>query len=243
MRLSWFVCSSLMLLAPAAAPAAESTARDMVLWYRQPGVQWLDAHAHRQRDHGSDGLRRRPAGADRAERVQLLVRPAPRLRRSQRGQVLRPDSRSGLRRPFQEAEKLADAHFYGRPSGQQAYQPLGDLLLSFDDAQAVEDYRRELDMETGVAQVRYRVGDAVFTREVFLSYPDRVMVVRITADKPGRDLGAGAIQEPLSGPCDSPARRPGHGRMLERPDEAGELADCDRRRQGDAVPDGAAGLR
>jgi len=62
---------------------------------------------------------------------------------------------------FQEAEKLADAHFYGIPSAQQAYQPLGDLLLSFAGAQNVEDYRRELDMETGVAKVCYRMGDAL----------------------------------------------------------------------------------
>ena len=33
-----------------------------------------------------------------------------------------------------EAEKLADAHFYGRPTAQQAYQPLGDLLLAFEGA-------------------------------------------------------------------------------------------------------------
>jgi hypothetical protein len=40
--------------------------------------------------------------------------------------------------------------------------------------------------ETGVAKISYRTGDAVLTREVFVSYPDRVMVVRVTADNPGR---------------------------------------------------------
>ena len=37
-----------------------------------------------------------------------------------------------------------------------------------------------------MAKVHYRAGDVTFTREVFVSYPDRVLVVRITADKPGR---------------------------------------------------------
>jgi alpha-L-fucosidase 2 len=87
---------------------------------------------------------------------------------------------------FQEAEKMADAHFYGKPAAQQAYQPLGDLLLSFDHAGQVADYRRELDLETGVARISYRADDVGFTREVFVSHPDRVMVVRITGDQPGR---------------------------------------------------------
>ncbi len=86
---------------------------------------------------------------------------------------------------FQEAERLANAHFYGIPKSQEAYQPVGDLVLSFPDAN-VTDYRRELDMETGVAQVSYRQGDAVMTRQAFVSWPDRVLVVRLSADKPGR---------------------------------------------------------
>ena len=86
---------------------------------------------------------------------------------------------------FQEAERMANDHFWGIPKSQEAYQPIGDLLLSFSDAD-VTDYRRELDMETGVAKVSYRQGDAVITRQAFVSWPDRVLVVRISADKPGR---------------------------------------------------------
>ena len=81
---------------------------------------------------------------------------------------------------------MADQHFFGIPAAQQAYQPLGDLWLSFDGVDKVDDYRRELDMETGVAKVSYRSGDAILTRETFISYPDRVLVVRIASDKPGR---------------------------------------------------------
>src|SRR5206468_3673722 len=53
---------------------------------------------------------------------------------------------------FQEAEKMADEHFYGVPTAQQAFQPLGDLLLTFEGSEAA-DYRRELDMEAGVAKI------------------------------------------------------------------------------------------
>jgi len=86
---------------------------------------------------------------------------------------------------FQEAERMADAHFYGVPAAQQAYQPLGDLLLNFAHGPEIADYRRELDLARGVASVRYRAGGTTFRREAFVSYPDRVLVVRITADQPG----------------------------------------------------------
>jgi alpha-L-fucosidase 2 len=73
---------------------------------------------------------------------------------------------------------------------------LGDLLFSFDGIDPVQDYRRELDLETGVATTRFRSGDVAFTREVFVSYPDRVMVVRIAADKPGRVSVQARLQSP-----------------------------------------------
>src|SRR5208283_3457738 len=86
---------------------------------------------------------------------------------------------------FQEAEQMANSHFWGIPASQQCFEPLGDLLLTFDGPDSTADYRRELDMETGVAKITCRAGDALLTREVFVSYPDRVMVIRITSDKPG----------------------------------------------------------
>ncbi len=80
---------------------------------------------------------------------------------------------------------MVDEHFFGTPAAQQAYQPLGDLLLSFEGTGTATEYLRELDLETGIAKVTYRAGDALVTREVFVSYPDRVMVVQISSDKPG----------------------------------------------------------
>jgi alpha-L-fucosidase 2 len=72
------------------------------------------------------------------------------------------------------------------PAAQQAYQPLGDLLFSCDGLEQPSDYRRELNLDTGIARIMFRVGDVNFTREVFVSYPDRILVVHLTADKPGR---------------------------------------------------------
>jgi alpha-L-fucosidase 2 len=49
-----------------------------------------------------------------------------------------------------------------------------------------ENYYRELDLNDAVARVRYTQNGVQYTREIFTSYPDHVMVARFTADKPGQ---------------------------------------------------------
>uniref|UniRef100_A0A2P2KFW5 Uncharacterized protein n=1 Tax=Rhizophora mucronata TaxID=61149 RepID=A0A2P2KFW5_RHIMU len=74
----------------------------------------------------------------------------------------------------------------GKPKN--AYQPLGNIKLEFDDshlAYAEETYYRELDLDTATASVKYSVGDVECTREHFASHPDQVIVTRISASKSG----------------------------------------------------------
>jgi alpha-L-fucosidase 2 len=70
----------------------------------------------------------------------------------------------------------------------ESYQPLGDLRLAFSGTGQTlpADYERTLDLDRAVATVRYSEGGATFTREVFSSYPDQVIVVRLTCNQPGR---------------------------------------------------------
>ncbi len=84
-----------------------------------------------------------------------------------------------------EAQKLSQG-LMSRPLSVQHYEPLGELRIRFDGPDHSDSYRRELDMDSAIARVNYQMGDVHFTREVFISYPDQVMVVRLTADKPGR---------------------------------------------------------
>jgi alpha-L-fucosidase 2 len=89
--------------------------------------------------------------------------------------------------------KYAEANSVARPAGRftgpaaarDTYQTLGDLLLEMHHQGAPEDYRRELNLDTGIARVEYRVGGARFTREVFASHPDQAIVVRLECDQPG----------------------------------------------------------
>lgn len=74
-----------------------------------------------------------------------------------------------------------------------AYQSLGYLSVR-TGTESASDYRRWLNLETGVASVEYTSEGTRYRRETFASYPDKVLVVRFSADKPGVfNLGVSGI--------------------------------------------------
>jgi len=81
-----------------------------------------------------------------------------------------------------EAEKLIDTTMLG--PWMESYQPLGDLTLCFDNKGIVANYRRSLDFVKGLVTVSYSVGSTKFERQMFVSHPNQVMVVRLKANKP-----------------------------------------------------------
>jgi alpha-L-fucosidase 2 len=163
----------------------EKISQNMVLWYNRPATAWLQALPL-----GNGMIGAMVFGGVPEERIALNESTfwSGRPHNYDNPEALHyfPQIRDLVfAGKFQEAEKMANDHFWGIPKAQEAYQPIGDLLLSFADANFT-NYRRELDMETGVAKVSYRQGEAVITRQAFVSWPDRVLVVRISADRPGR---------------------------------------------------------
>ncbi|WP_199619585.1 glycoside hydrolase family 95 protein [Paenibacillus alkalitolerans] len=102
---------------------------------------------------------------------------------------------------IREAEELASRALIGVPDGQRHYEPLGDLYLDFGAAGEIGEYRRELDLEEGVARVRYSVDHVAYDREYFASFPDQVLAIRLTASEPGNlsfsmPFGRGSVLEP-----------------------------------------------
>jgi alpha-L-fucosidase 2 len=85
-----------------------------------------------------------------------------------------------------EAEALAEQHFMSVPLNQLPYQPFVDLKLQFAGHEQVEDYERVLDLDRAIASVRYKLDGVTYRREVFCSFPDQVLVVRLAADQPGK---------------------------------------------------------
>lgn len=68
-------------------------------------------------------------------------------------------------------------------NGYGYYLSYGNMYLDFKnvDADAISGYRRELDIRTAVSSVEYDNGDTHYTRENFVSYPDNVLVTKLTA--------------------------------------------------------------
>ena len=98
------------------------------------------------------------------------------------------------------AHKAFGRHLMGYPVEQQKYQALGSVWLRFPGSGEVTGYRHQLDLDTAIATTRYEQGGVAFTREVFASPVDQVIVVRLVADQPGRSPSG-----PSSG---APATRP-----------------------------------
>jgi alpha-L-fucosidase 2 len=85
-----------------------------------------------------------------------------------------------------EAYAVAEKHSMGRPFRLESYQSLGDLRLTFEHEGAPTDYRLELDIDTAIARLTYRHDGVRYTREVFASHPAQAIVMRLSADTPGR---------------------------------------------------------
>src|SRR5208337_1965898 len=154
MKTPYFVGLFLVLFQASAALPADtpenSSAKpkgDMTLWYRQPAEKWLEAMPM-----GNGLMGAMVFGGTQKERIALNESSfwSGRPHDYDDPQAIHyfPQIRDLVfAGKFQEAEKMADEHFFGLPKAQQAYQPLGDLLLSFEGIEKTDAYRRELDME------------------------------------------------------------------------------------------------
>jgi alpha-L-fucosidase 2 len=83
------------------------------------------------------------------------------------------------------AEKMAQDDMIGIPAKMPGYSTLGDLYLRTSKHGAIRDYRRQLDLGTGIVRITYTMDGVHYTREVFASVPDEVIVLRLTADRRG----------------------------------------------------------
>jgi alpha-L-fucosidase 2 len=80
----------------------------------------------------------------------------------------------------------------------QSYLPFGDLHLEFEHGDPPEAYHRQLDLDTAVQRTTYRCGDVSYTREVFISAPADVLVLRLTCTRRGGLTLRARLASPLS---------------------------------------------
>jgi alpha-L-fucosidase 2 len=155
---------------------------DLKLWYRQPAKDWNEALPI-----GNGRLAAMVFGGTDKERIQLNEETVWAGEKRNRNNPEGLKNLAEIRRLLmtgkpKEAEVLADKTMISIPRRLPMYQPLGDVQLEFPGHESATDYVRELDLDTGIVRVSYRVGEVKFTREVFVSAVDQVFVIRITSE-------------------------------------------------------------
>jgi alpha-L-fucosidase 2 len=87
---------------------------------------------------------------------------------------------------YKQSEFLINKHLTAKQLHGSMFQIVGNLNLSFKGNENLTDYYRELDLEKAILTTTYKVNGIMYKREVFVSQPDQVIVVKLTADKPGK---------------------------------------------------------
>src|SRR6185437_11556030 len=102
-----------------------------------------------------------------------------------------------VQKKYLEAQVLANQHVTQRGNGGMPYQLAGNLFIKFPGHDNVTDYVRDLNIDNATASVTYMYNGVRYKREYFTSFTDNVLMVRLTANKPGMITCDVKLQSPL----------------------------------------------
>lgn len=159
-------------------------AQNLKLWYQQPAKTWVEALPV-----GNSSMGAMVYGGTSREELQLNEETL------WGGGPYRNDNPKALESLAEvrnlifsgktmDAQNLIDQTFYTGRNG-MPYQTIGSLIIEAPGHEKAKNYYRDLNLERAVATTRYQVDGVNFQRDVFASFPDRVIIVRFTTDKPG----------------------------------------------------------
>jgi len=156
-----------------------------LMWYAEPASKWEEAIPV-----GNGRLGAMVFGKYKEERIQLnedtYWSGGPYSTVVKDGYKVLPEIQKDVfEGRYLDAHNLFGRNLMGYPVEQQKYQSLANLHLFFKDQDSVTNYKRWLDLQQGISSVSYTVNGINFKRDVFASATDQVIVIRLTADKPG----------------------------------------------------------
>lgn len=168
----------------------------LVMWYDKPARVWVEALPI-----GNGRLGAMIYGNPAKESIQLNENT---VWAGQPNRNDNPDAKNALPEvrklifegKYKEAQDLVNQKFISKTSQGMPYQTVGNLNLSFFGRNDYSNYYRELDLETAVVTTRYSRNDINYTTKVFSSFPDQLIVARITADKPGSVTFSAGMDRP-----------------------------------------------
>jgi len=188
MRASAVVVYWIALAVGAALARPASDRAGLELWYRQPAADW-----HEALPVGNGALGAMVFGGMTRETVQLnhdaIWSAGPQARNRVGAHRHLPEIRRLLfAHAFKEAEESVQRELLADYGGGRSHQTLGELLIELSGVSAgatPTEYRRSLDLDRGVAVTTYTLDGVRHRREVFASFPDQVLVVQLSVDRPG----------------------------------------------------------
>jgi alpha-L-fucosidase 2 len=175
-----FICFSTFLF------SLHSTASENKLWYSQPANQWEEALPL-----GNGRLGAMVYGGVANETIQLNENtfwaggPHNNINLAALGAL--PELRRLLDAgEYLAAEKLSEKVIASTGANGMPYQTAGNLQLQFPGHDIYQNYSRQLDVKSAIATTVYTVNGVTFTREVFSSFVDQVIVIKLSADRAGQ---------------------------------------------------------
>jgi alpha-L-fucosidase 2 len=166
------------------------------LWYLRPAKQWVEALPV-----GNGRLGAMVFGDPVREVIQLNENT---VWAGSPNRNDNPDAREALavirklifEGKYKEAQDLVNQKVISKTSHGMTYQTVGNLKLYFPGHENYSGYNRELDLEKAVATTRYNLNGINFTTKVFSSFPDQVIIIRISSDKPGSVAFSATMDRP-----------------------------------------------
>lgn len=156
------------------------------LWYKQPAKQWEEALPI-----GNGRLGAMVCGHVKEEVIYLnedsIWYGGPKKRTNKDTKAYLPKIRQLLfDGELKKAEYLAKMAMTSSPKYLNPYLPLGELRLLFAEHEdQVKNYKRTLDLSDATVQSHYMMNGVTYSREMFSSIEDEVMVMKLTSDKKG----------------------------------------------------------
>ena len=162
-----------------------SQTEDLKLWYDAPARQWTDALPL-----GNGRLGAMVFGTPAQERIQINEETIWGGGPHNNVNYAAKDGLEQIRTALWEgrrsdAQALCDEYISSKSAHGMPYQTAGSLMLDFDGITDFTDYYRELDIDKAVALTRFKANGTEFTRQCFVSFPDQVVVLRLTASAKG----------------------------------------------------------
>lgn len=168
----------------------------MKLWYTHPATQWVEALPV-----GNGHLGAMVYGDPVNEQIQLNESTIWAGQPYNNDNPAAKEHLAGVRQlifegKYREAQNLVNRNFISKNSQGMPYQTAGILNLHFQGHEDFSGYYRELNIETAVTTTRYTSGGINYEMNLFSSFPDDVMIAKISTDRPGSINFSASLHRP-----------------------------------------------